>query len=85
MTRIIQEKSVLVLLFITLSLIGTSAISIAALPLDEYVESAKAVGSMNAQTLLAMVCLALCALSFYLVRTLITMAKKPCVYNAKTK
>lgn len=61
-----------------------ASVGIAITP-DEATEAAKAIGGLNTSELLALVCLGSLSLSFYLVRTLIVMSKKPCIYLEKLK
>ena len=61
-----------------------ASVGIAISPQDAT-EAARAVGGLNTSELLALVCLGSLSLSFYLVRTLIVMSKKPCIYLEQKK
>lgn len=52
---------------------------------DDAAGAARAIGGLNTSELLALVCLGSLSLSFYLVRTLIVMSKKPCIYLESRK
>jgi hypothetical protein len=63
---------------------ATASVGIAISP-NDAVAAAKSVGGLSTPELLALVCLGSLSLSFYLVRTLIVMAKKPCIYLETNK
>jgi len=79
-----NTSTVLIQIMIAVSMCISAAASVglAVTPNDAF-DAAKTVGGLNTAELLALVCIASLALSFYLVRTLIAMAKKPCVYLEK--
>lgn len=78
------QRCVVTLIAVCLALVGYASVSMAQIPSSDGVtDMARNVGSLDTQHLLALVCICLCILIFYLIRVLITMAKKPCIYKDK--